>query len=218
MSEETAEAFETQISKTVGYRYLVVKPEGYDPSKSYPLIIFLHGKGEEGDDLDMVKIHGPYKKVAEMGLDVVIAAPQAPAEEWWDPDATAALTEHLLKTLPVDPDRVYVTGLSMGGLGTWRLIAERPDLFAAAAPICGWAVPKKADLIKDMPLWVFHGEKDEVVGVWNSRVMVNALKEVGAEVKYTEYPETGHDSWTETYNHAELYEWMLNQERSAPGE
>ncbi len=213
VSEETAESFEAQITKTVGYRYLLVKPEGYDPEKSYPLIIFLHGKGEEGDDLSRVKIHGPYNKVAELGLDVLIAAPQAPAEQWWDVDALGALVAHLQETLPVDPDRVYLTGLSMGGRGTWALLAHRPDLFAAAAPICGWGVPRKAPEIKHIPIWVFHGAKDGVVNVGQSRAMVAALKEAGGDIQYTEYPEAGHDSWTETYNNPKLYEWMLAQSR-----
>ena len=214
VAEESAEKFEGTVTKAVEARYLLVKPEGYDPQKKYPLILFLHGRGESGDDLERVKIHGPFKKVAELGLDVLIAAPQCPENEWWDADTLAALTEHLIDDLPVDPDRVYLTGLSMGGGGTWALLAQRPDLFAAAVPICGWGRPAKADQMKRVPIWIFHGAKDNVVATQNSRNMEEALKAVGGNVRYTEYPEAGHDSWTETYNNPELYDWLLAQRRN----
>jgi predicted peptidase len=113
----------------------------------------------------------------------------------------------------VDPDRIYLTGLSMGGSGTWTLAGEYPEYFAAIVPICGSGDPQDAKRLKELPIWVFHGAKDEAVPLSRSEEMVKALKEEGAEVKFTIYPEAGHDSWTETYNNPELYQWLLKHKR-----
>ena len=206
-------SFEATVTKQVALRYRTVTPKDYDPQKQYPLIIFLHGRGEQGDNLDKVQIHGPFKKVAEMQLPVVIVAPQSPQDEWWDIDALSALVDHLLVTLPVDKSRVYLTGLSMGGHGTWLLANRRPEVFAAIAPICGYSIPSKAKNLKDMPIWIFHGTHDDIVRVQESSKMADALYEQNIDARLTIYPEVGHDSWTQTYNNPELYKWMLAQRK-----
>ncbi len=211
--EESREKFSTTISKDVSCPYLVVKPEKYDPDDKYPLIIFLHGRGESGDDLKLVKVHGPFKKVKELNLPVLIVAPQTPIDERWDVDMLSPFVDHVLEDLPVDRERVYLTGLSLGGYGTWDLAVRRPEIFAAIAPICGGGKPTQADRIKTIPVWAFHGAKDSVVPLKNTTDMVNALYKVGGNPRLTVYSYADHDSWTETYNNPALYEWMLKQKK-----
>jgi len=218
MGEESAQRFEKTITKEVAAQYLVVKPKDYDGREKYPLLIFLHGRGEQGDQLDLVKIHGPFKKIAELELPLLIVAPQSPIDEPWDIDMLEALVEEVIDDLDVDEDRVYLTGLSMGGSGTWRLAARRPDLFAAIVPICGWRSTSKAPRLKDLPTWVFHGAKDHTVPVKHSTDMVEAIRHAGGDPRLTIYPEAHHDSWTETYNNPELYEWLFSHRRGSDGD
>lgn len=206
--------FEKEITVTVSLDYLLYLPDGYEDSgEDYPLMLFLHGAGESGDDLEKVKVHGPPKWI-EAGEEYpfIVVSPQSPGRGW-DPQALSALLDEVVSTHRVDEDRVYLTGLSMGGFGTWALAAADPDRFAAIAPICGGGDPRSADRLKGLPVWVFHGAKDDVVPLAASERMVDALEGLGADVKFTVYPEAGHDSWTETYNNPELYEWMLGQTR-----
>jgi predicted peptidase len=203
------------ISKRVQLKYLLYLPQDYDPKsdKRWPLVLFLHGAGESGKDLDKVKVHGPPKLVARgKQFPFILVSPQSP-KFGWDVDALKALLDEIKEKHRVDPDRIYVTGLSMGGFGTWALAAAYPKEIAAIAPICGGGEPIWARRIKNIPAWVFHGGKDPVVPVERSKVMVNALKKAGGTVRLTIYPEAGHDSWTETYNNPELYTWLLEQRR-----
>lgn len=212
---ESRNAFSATITKEVGAHYLVVTPDGYDPQQKWPLLIFLHGRGESGDNLDLVKVHGPYKMVADQKLPFIIVAPQSPADEWWDTDMLSALVDRVLEELPVDRERVYLTGLSMGGYGTWDLAVKRPEVFAAIAPICGVGKASQAARLKEVPVWAFHGGKDPVVPMSGSADMVRALYELGCDARLTIYPEAGHDSWTETYNNPELYKWLLSKRKAA---
>lgn len=206
--------FKKTITKEVGLRYRTVTPENYDPEKKYPLILFLHGRGEQGEDLDRTQIHGPFKKVAELKLPVIIVAPQSPQDEWWQADSLSALVDHLLETLPIDKSRVYLTGLSMGGQGTWLLAMHRPEVFAAIAPICAFGKPGHAETLKDIPIWMFHGGKDDVIHFRESTEMADALYKVGNDARLTIYPDAGHDSWTDTYDNPEFYKWLLSQEKT----
>ncbi len=206
--------FKKTITKEVGLKYRTVLPADYDPQKNYPLILFLHGRGEQGDDLAKTQIHGPFKKVAELALPVIIVAPQSPQDEWWQADSLSALVDHLLETLPVDKSRVYLTGLSMGGQGTWLLAMHRPEVFAAIAPVCAFGKPGHAETLKDMPIWMFHGGKDDVIHYRESTEMASALYKVGNDARLTIYPDANHDSWTETYNNPEFYEWLLSHEKA----
>jgi len=203
---------ELKRSVTVEMDYLLSLPEGYDEKAEWPLLIFLHGSGERGDDLELVKTHGPPKKIAAgHEFPFIVVSPQCPAYQGWQPVVLDALLDDLIGKLKVDEKRVYLTGLSLGGRGTWRWAAVSPERFAAIAPICGPADRSAAKVLAKKPIWVFHGAKDQAVPVEQSKRMVKALKKQGSDVKLTIYPEAGHDSWTETYDNPELYEWLLKQ-------
>lgn len=195
--------------------YLLFLPQSYeekDASTKWPVILFLHGSGERGADLSVVKKHGPPKVVeSKADFGFITVSPQCPAGTRWNSAELTQLVDHITKTLRADDSRVYLTGLSMGGGGTWSLAAAQPDRFAAIVPICGRADPTTAEKIKHIPTWVFHGAKDTAVSLEQSEKMVAALKAVGSEPKYTVYPDAGHDSWTVTYDNPELYEWLLKQ-------
>lgn len=212
----TPKKFQRQITTTVRASYLLYLPPGYgnDPKKRWPLVLFLHGAGERGDNLDLVESHGPLKLVAQgQEFPFIIVAPQCPTDSWWQPELLAALLDEVEDKHRVDADRIYVTGLSMGGYGTWALALTYPHRFAAIVPICGgghwWTTPR----IRHLPVWVFHGTKDDIVPLKRSKEMVDALKEAGGNVKFTRYPGVGHDSWTATYANPKLYTWLLRQYR-----
>lgn len=219
---QQAQAFERQIVKTVGLQYWLHLPPGYgdDPARRWPLIFFLHGMGERGSDLSLIKKHG-IPRVAEETPELlsrfVAVSPQCPLGTYWthELDALDALLDEALARYAVDPARVYLTGISMGGYGSWFLGMAHPERFAAMAPICGGGDPDAAYKLKHVPLWVFHGAKDRIVVPAESRRMVRALRACGADVTLTIYPEADHDSWTETYNNPELYEWFLQHELPA---
>jgi len=193
--------------------YLLFRPKDYDKiSQKWPLILFLHGAGESGDDLSRVKKNGLPKIVETKDLPFVIVSPQSP-RMGWNAEALNALLDEVMKDNRIDPDRVYLTGLSMGGYGTWALASAHPERFAAIAPICGGGDSKQAGRLKGLPTWVFHGAKDPTVPLARSEDMVKAIKEAGGKPKFTVYPEAGHDSWSETYDNPELYEWFLKHKR-----
>jgi predicted esterase len=195
-------------------RDLLYLPDGYESNRGvWPLLIFLHGAGERGDDLELVKMHGPPKLIeAGKRYPFIVASPQLSLGEWWSPDMVAWLTRDLISSLRVDPERVYLTGLSMGGYGTWETASRYPELFAAIAPICGRGDPGSAWRLRHVPTWIFHGAKDIVVPVKHSDDMRKALGKY-RNVKYTVYPEADHDSWSETYLNEKLYKWMLSHRR-----
>lgn len=201
-----------KMSKNANLKYLLYLPENYEESKeSFPLMLFLHGAGERGDNLARVKRHGP-PKLVEKGkkFPFIVISPQCPQRSWWNSDSLSKLLDEVVKQYRVDQNRIYVTGLSMGGYGTWALAAKYPDRFAAIAPICGGGNTKSAEKLKSIPIWVFHGAKDSVVKVRLSEVMVEAIKKAGSKnIKFTVYPNANHDSWTKTYDNPELYKWFL---------
>ena len=207
---------EGDAERQVEIKYLVFLPVGHGtPEKKdvkWPLLLFLHGSGERGSDLELVKKHGPPKIVEQKKeFPFVTISPQCPAEKRWNADELAKLVDHAANTYQADPQRLYATGLSMGGAGTWDLLAAFPGKFAAAVPICGSGDPAAAEKMKGTPIWVFHGAKDAAVPIAKSEEMVEAIKKVGGNVKFTVYPEADHDSWTETYNNEEVYKWLLEQ-------
>lgn len=216
----TPQSFSAEVTRKVGYKFLLSTPEAYaaDETKRWPLLVFLHGAGERGDDLNLLLKHGPPKLMAAgQKFEAIVACPQVPAGERWDPHAVKALVDAVKKTHRVDDARVYLTGISMGGFGTFETIAEYPEVFAAAIPICGGAgaAVVKFALIKDMPIWIFHGGKDTAVPVQYSEMAANWLKRNKApNVKLTVYPDAQHDSWTETYDNPEVWQWLFAQKRS----
>jgi predicted peptidase len=212
---QQAKTFEANITSLAKLNYLLSLPTDYEKStQSWPLVIFLHGSGESGNDLNKVKVHGPPKLVETKGaFPFILISPQSPGRGW-NPDVLNGLLDAVIKEYRVDKDRVYLTGLSMGGYGTWTLAAAHPEKFAAIAPICGGGNPADAGKLAKLPAWVFHGAKDPTVALKRSEEMVEALKAAGGEPKFTVYPDAGHDSWTETYENPKFYEWLLAQKRS----
>jgi predicted peptidase len=213
MSQNAYKA-EIEITKKVQIKYLLHLPDGYkQPSqKKWPLILFLHGSGERGDDLELVKKHG-ISMIAERdpSFPFIALSPQCPEDSAWivERDAVMALVDEIMANYNVDPNRLYLTGLSMGGYGTWYLAAEYPGRFAAIAPICGGGNPKRIQELIGTPTWVFHGAKDDIVPLAESEKMVEMLRTNGGDVNFTIYPELNHNSWTETYENADLYAWFL---------
>jgi predicted peptidase len=222
---QTAQHFQAQKTHKLELNYLLFLPQGYkaEAGKRWPLILFLHGAGERGSDVWKVAVHGPPKHVAtHPDFPFIVISPQCPEGQVWSNDALLALLEEVMAKHAVDPGRVYLTGLSMGGYGTWNLGLTYPDKFAAIVPICGGGESitvllssgAKSVALKSLGVWAFHGGKDNVVPLDESQRMVDLLKKTGVqETKLTVYPEAGHDSWTETYSNPQLYEWLLKHER-----
>ncbi len=210
--KQVPQQLKTQVPVEMGY--LLYLPQNYEQQDSWPLMLFLHGAGERGTDLDLVKKHGPPKLVAAgREFPFIIVSPQCREQRWWQPVELNALLDEIVRKYKVDEDRIYVTGLSMGGFGTWSLAAYAPRRFAAVVPICGGGETYWTRRFAHLSCWVFHGAKDHVVPIQRSQEMVDALKKNGGDARLTVYPEAGHDSWTETYNNPELYRWLLQQKR-----
>ena len=204
---------------TFQMEYLLFLPESYAQStnQEFPLILFLHGAGERGSDLDSVKIHG-IPKIVETNPDFpfIAVSPQCPEDSWWTSELHTinGLIEEVVEKYQVDTSRIYLTGLSMGGFGTWSLASMYPERFAAIAPVCGGGeVRQILRSLVEMPIWTFHGQKDDVIPFSRSEEIVTALKKHGSSIKFTIYPEAGHDSWTKTYDNPELYKWFLKHSR-----
>ena len=214
-----AQTFEKEITKTLSCKYLLFLPEGYGKEqKRWPLMLFLHGAGERGDDLNKVKVHGPPKIVdKQKDFPFIVVSPQCPEDDWWTTktEVLINLLDDIITRYEVDTDRIYLTGLSMGGYGSWALASEYPDRFAAVVPICGGGNRIMSRTLKDMPIWAFHGAKDSVVPVEESKAVVEAINDRGGNAKLTIYPDANHDSWTETYDNPEVYDWLLKHSRAS---
>ncbi len=217
---ESKEALEWKAGEKLNY--LQFLPEGYDKdaAEAYPLVIFLHGAGERGDNLDLLRKHGPpmmeTKALKEQGhgLPFILAAPQCPQGRWWNPDEVIALTKHLAKTLHVDQKRIHLTGISMGGFGTWACLTKEPELYASGVPICGGGEPAEAAKLKEIPIWAFHGMKDNAVPVAKTQEMEKALQALDAKkFRVTYYPEEMHESWIPAYADPSLLAWMMLQHK-----
>ncbi|MCU7547534.1 prolyl oligopeptidase family serine peptidase [Chitinophagaceae bacterium LB-8] len=193
--------------------YLLSLPDGYDQdtTKRWPLIIFLHGSGESGTDLQKVKVHG-LPKLIEQGkkFPFIVVSPQAQLPFGWEPENLYKLLLYIKETNRVDDKRIYLTGLSMGGFGTWAFAMKHPEEFAAIAPVCGGGDTTEAWKLRYVPIWCFHGAKDDVVLPAQSEHMVAAARRYNSSVKFTLYPNANHNSWDTTYNNDSLYQWMLS--------
>ncbi|MBV8635321.1 MAG: prolyl oligopeptidase family serine peptidase [Burkholderiaceae bacterium] len=216
-ADATAAQQEHVTTVTAKVHYLLFLPKTYsDKGEALPLMIFLHGSGERGNDLELVKKWGP-PAIAEKNPDFpfILISPQAPADSWWHASEIKAVIDEVIATHNVDRHRVYITGLSMGGFGTWELAAAYPDMFAAAAPICGGGDPFFASRLKQVPVWAFHGKKDNAVPEEQSAGMVAALKAAGGDVKYTVLPDGGHvDAWVYAYGpDSGLFDWLLQHRK-----
>jgi len=211
--KQTAQEMTTAAGPVKFWLWLPEKP----PTEGAPLLVFLHGAGERGTDLALVKKHGPPKLVQKMSdlQPFIIVSPQCPPEQWWNLDQVFQLIEAMATKYKADRSRLYLTGLSMGGYATWALIAKNPTYFAAAIPICGGGTPADAATLKNLPLRVFHGAKDEAVPVQKSQEMVDALKAAGAaDVHLTIFPDLAHESWTPVYSDPKTYSWLLSKRKT----
>jgi predicted peptidase len=212
-----AERLHRTVIRTVDAELLLYLPPGFDPhgNRRYPLLIFLHGSGESGHNIEAVKTHGPPKLVAAgQHLPFIVASPQAREEhEGFDPTTLDAMLDELLERLPIDPDRVYLTGLSMGGMWTYGWASMDPGRFAAIAPISGEWGTEAACALKDVPVWAFHGAKDDVVPIAADRAMVDAINQCGGDARLSVYDNAGHGVWGIAYGEPQLFAWLLAHKR-----
>lgn len=209
-------------------QFLLFVPEGYDKTKSYPLVLWLHGGGTRGNDLKLLLAHGDEHGIGFLAKEdnqakypSFILAPQCPPNKFWgDSGSREAIAEMkmVIEILDkvragyaVDSRRLYVMGISLGGYGTWDIVTRRPTTFAAAVPICGGGNTAKASLIAKTPIWAFHGNEDEMVHVSESRRMIAALKKAGGQPRYTEYKGVGHHSWERAFKEPDFLSWIFAQ-------
>ena len=223
-SMQTPQRFEKKLTQTVELDYLLHLPAGYNrKGQPWPLMIFLHGAGGRGSDVHKVAAHGPPKLVkAKRDFPFVLVSPQCPTNRTWRDDELLALIDAMVAKHNIDTNRIYLTGLSMGGYGSWSLGTKYPERFAAIAPICGGgeqiavllASPPKKAALRLLGVWAFHGAKDNLVPLEVSQRMTNAVMRAGCkDVKLTVYPDAGHDSWTQAYNEPEIWNWFLAHQR-----
>lgn len=206
---------------TEGYAYQLFVPRAVAASSKasgkWPLLLFLHGSGERGSDIAKVKVHGPPKRAdADPTFPFILVSPLLPADQDWDVAKLEAILDHLERSLPVDRDRVYLTGLSRGGHAVWRWSAQAPRRFAAVAAVAGRGDPATACALKDLPVWAFHGDRDDVVTPEGSFAMARAIRACGGRMsRLTIYPDLGHNAWDPAYDDPELYLWLLSHRRAA---
>lgn len=206
--------FSTEICENRAYEYLLHKPKGKEKK---PLIIFLHGSGEKGTDLEKVKTHGPFKYLKNNDLDAFVLAPQCPQDVYWESESLYQLIQTVIKENNIDDSRIYLTGLSMGAWGAWNLAFAHPDMFAALVPIAGFVdrVPMLENCkIKNIPTRIFHGLLDDVVDVNYSIEIYKKLKKCSVDIELTIFDDANHDSWTRVYDDKAIYEWMLKQKQT----
>jgi predicted peptidase len=222
---QTPQRFEKKITHIARLDYLLHLPQGYKAKgEPWPLMLFLHGAGERGSNVQNVTVHGPPKLVkSKRDFPFVLVSPQCPANRHWRDDELLALIDEVVEKHNVDTNRIYLTGLSMGGYGSWSLGSKYPERFAAIAPICGGgeqiavllAGRQKRAALNSLGVWAFHGAKDTVVPLEESQRMTNAFMRAGCkDVKLTVYPDAGHDSWTQAYEEPEIWNWFLAHRRA----
>ena len=203
----------------VEHKYVVFVPHDYKGDKEYPIILFLHGSGETkgGKKMPVEAGIGTAIKAREKTFPFITVFPQAEKRPWsadsYDGKLAIAILDDVCKDYKTDKTRTYLTGLSMGGGGTWSHAIKTPERWAAIVPICGYGDPKQAEKIKDIPCWCFHGDADTAVKVDQSRAFIKALEAAGGKPKYSEYPGVGHNSWDKAYGTDELYTWLLEQKK-----
>ena len=193
------------------YKYLAYYPHNYHITlEKVPLIIFLHGAPQRGNDIEVLKEEAlPKELESGMKLEALVIAPHCPMGESWEPQKLYDFFNYIVNNYRVDKSRVYITGFSMGGFGLLKFVRDYPGLFAAAAPVCSGGSKYFAEELCSVPMWFFHGEKDQVIEIAKTKELVEELKNYGADVQFTIYPDLAHDVWTPTYKKPELYEWFF---------
>ncbi len=230
LSQFETHTFTNDAGEQLPYRLL--KPLNYSNETKYPLVVFLHGSGERGNDNRLQLKHAAGDIASQQNQRAnacFVLAPQCPkGQRWVDVDWSGdehemadeptgpqrlvmKIVDQLENDFSIDKNRIYITGLSMGGFGVWDAIQRWPERFAAAVPVCGGGDVRQAKAIAKIPIWVFHGAKDNVVQPGRSRKMIDAIRAAGGKPTYTEYSEAGHDSWSVTYRNAQLYKWLFAQ-------
>lgn len=215
---QTEQKLETSNGASIAY--LLYLPKDYDAANKDQMILFLHGRGESYGPLSLVAKWGPPRFAARGDqLPYVLVSPQCPGDDSWNKPTQqkrlVELLEHVIKTYSIDEDHIGLTGLSMGGYGSWRLAADHPQLFSSVVPVCGGGDPADAEKLKDLPIWVFHGDQDRAVPFQRSVDMVEAIKKAGGEkVRFTTLEYVGHNCWSATYATPELYDWIRKHKRS----
>ena len=193
--------------------YLIKYPEGFSENGKYPVLFFLHGAGTRGTSTDALRENAFFECTENMNLPFVIVAPLCSENTWFDLfEHLIALVKEVAKLPYVDEKRIYLTGNSMGGYGTWQLAMSMPEYFAAIVPVCGGGMYWNAWRLKNVAVWAFHGEKDDCVSPTETEKMMDIVKRAGAEAKLTIYPEAGHNAWTPTYSNPEVFAWLLEHE------
>lgn len=199
------------------FAYAQYLPKDYDESKKYPLVIFLHGAGEVGDDLDVACSHGYMKYVREEGKEYpfICVAPQCPSGKYWGcfTESLIAFLDYIIDTLSVDKQRVYLTGLSMGGTGTWMLAMAAPEKFAAIAPICGSGIVWNWGAFKKIPVYIYHGDCDDIVPIDESITMLKSVNKNGGNAQIKICYGLGHNAWDIAYADDELIDWLLSHKK-----
>ena len=219
IKNKSSEKFITNLAMQVSLKYHIYFPNNYhDSDTKFPLVLFLHGAGERGDDLGLVEKHGIPKMINNgINFPFITVAPQCPKFQYWSEPVNVKtlllLVEEIIKKNKVDIERIYATGLSMGGYGTLAIAKERPDLFSAIIPVCGGLDTTDIKRLKDIPIWLFHGAEDKVVPVENSELIYDLLKPINPEIKITIYKGINHNSWEMTYNNQNIYDWMLKYKK-----
>jgi len=213
--KDIAGTVKTEVIKKKSIQYALHIPENSKDKK--PLIVFLHGAGERGTDIEKVKVHGPFKYLQTNVLDAYILAPQCAENEYWDADSLYELVLKIQKEHNIDDRRIYLTGLSMGAWGAWNLATAHPEKFAALVNIAG-AVDRVVLLenkkLASMPIKIFHGLLDDVVEMNYSVMMYKRLKASNGNVTLTIFDDANHDSWSRVYDNKEIYEWMFKQTKN----
>lgn len=210
LAQEIQANFKKTVSVKAELGYVLDYPK--EAKSAVPLIVFLHGSGERGQNLEMVKAHSPFTYKELIKEPVAILAPQCPADEWWDTEAVYALIQEIVSKYKIDPSRIHLTGLSMGGWGSWKLASEHPEMFASLSVVCGpsdrW-MKATAHKYKDLPIRIFHGGNDDIVSPMASIEMYQVIRKINPNVSLTIFPDDNHNSWDSTYSNPEFYTWML---------
>jgi predicted peptidase len=222
MAQDTIDGFVGRTYKSPSHtmRYRLFIPTGYDASKKYPVVLWLHGSGSVGNDnrkqissASTLGTHTWTRPENQAKYPTFVLAPQTPPNKAWtsagELETVLEILEALQKEFSIDAQRLYVAGQSMGGYGTWAIIALRPEVFAAAVPLCGGGHVADAPRIANIPIWVFHGAADPTVSVWESRKMIEAIKQAGGKPRYTEYPGVRHEVWERTFKEPGLLDWVF---------
>jgi len=208
-------SFNTLLTPSLEMKYLLYLPQDYkaNSGQAWPLLLFLHGGGESGSNIEMVKTHGPPMMINQGAeFPFMVLSPLNPhSKKFWNETALIQLLDTIQSTYAVDRRKIYIAGISRGGYGAWRMACQYPDRFAALIAICGETPDHYAGWLKDMPIWVFHGEDDRTISIKESDEMVAALKKNGNPVRYTRYPDMGHNVWSKAFSDPELFKWMLEQ-------